>query len=189
MGWQWLAAGRWVLAAAILGDPPWCEPSWYHRTCRLQDWVASGQATGRELSPTLQQTIGLKIYWAGLCQPRFPHSKSLPSDTLHKPLILIHQRADRRSKNYSPPEGKPQSHKANQNDHMDDLSWQRGLCNSMKLWQNVAHWKREWQITPVFLPQESHEQYEKAKRHDTGSWAPRPQVSRHPVCYWARAEK
>ena len=30
-------------------------------------------------------------------------------------------------------------------------------------WQNVVHWKREWQTTSVFLPWEPHEQYEKAK--------------------------
>ena len=29
---------------------------------------------------------------------------------------------------------------------------------------NVVHWRREWQITSVFLPWEPHEQYEKAKR-------------------------
>ena len=37
----------------------------------------------------------------------------------------------------------------------------------------MVHWRREWQTTPVFLLQEPHEQYEKAKRYDTGSWAPR----------------
>ena len=29
--------------------------------------------------------------------------------------------------------------------------------------QNVAHWRREWKTTSVFLPWEPHEQYEKAK--------------------------
>ena len=28
-------------------------------------------------------------------RPRFPYSQSLPSESFHKPLILIHQRADR----------------------------------------------------------------------------------------------
>ena len=32
------------------------------------------------------------------------------------------------------------------------------------LWQNVVHWRREWQTTSVFLPWEPHEQYEKAKK-------------------------
>ena len=30
-------------------------------------------------------------------------------------------------------------------------------------WQNVVHWRREWQATKVFLPWEPHEQYGKAK--------------------------
>ena len=30
-------------------------------------------------------------------------------------------------------------------------------------WQNVVHWRREWQTTSVFFPWEPHEQYEKAK--------------------------
>ena len=32
---------------------------------------------------------------------------------------------------------------------------------SGEFWQNVVHWKREWQTTTVFLPQEPHEQYER----------------------------
>ena len=32
----------------------------------------------------------------------FPHSQSLPSGSLHKPLILIHHKADRMSKNFNP---------------------------------------------------------------------------------------
>ena len=36
-------------------------------------------------------------------RPSFSHHQSLPSGRLHKPLSLLHQRADRRSKkNYSP---------------------------------------------------------------------------------------
>ena len=33
-----------------------------------------------------------------------------------------------------------------------------------EFWQNMVHWRREWQNTSVFLPWEPHEQYEKAKR-------------------------
>ena len=29
--------------------------------------------------------------------------------------------------------------------------------------QNVVHWRRKWQTTPVFLPQKPHQQYEKTK--------------------------
>ena len=35
-------------------------------------------------------------------RPSFSHHHSLPSGGLHKPLSLLHQRADRRSKNHSP---------------------------------------------------------------------------------------
>ena len=34
-------------------------------------------------------------------RPSFPHSQSLPSGILHKSLILIHQRADRKNKNFN----------------------------------------------------------------------------------------
>ena len=60
--------------------------------------LASGQTIGREHSPTHQQKIRLKIYWA---QPRLseqdqiPPSQSLLSGIFHKLLILICERADR----------------------------------------------------------------------------------------------
>ena len=57
-----------------------------------------------------------------------------------------------------------------------DLPWQKGLCNSGPLshavqghprqtghskqfWWNIFHWRRKWQIAPVFLPWELHENY------------------------------
>ena len=43
----------------------------------------------------------------------------------------------------------------------------RGMGHGGEFWQNMVHWKREWQTTALFLPQETHEQYEKAKRYDT----------------------
>ena len=60
------------------------------------------------------------------------------------------------------------------------ITWTTALSNSMKLshamwghlrraghggeiWQNVVHWRREWQTTSVFLPWEPHEQYDKEK--------------------------
>ena len=38
------------------------------------------------------------------------------------------------------------------------------MDHGREVWQNVVHWRREWQTTSVFLPWEPHEQYEKAKR-------------------------
>ena len=43
----------------------------------------------------------------------------------------------------------------------------RWTDHSGKFWQNVVHWRRDWQTTPVFQPREPHEEYEKAKRYDT----------------------
>ena len=40
----------------------------------------------------------------------------------------------------------------------------RWTCHSEELWQNVVHYRREWQTAPVFLLRELHEQYEKAKK-------------------------
>ena len=39
----------------------------------------------------------------------------------------------------------------------------RRLGHSEEFWQDVVHWRTEWQITSVFLLWEPHEQYEKAK--------------------------
>ena len=39
----------------------------------------------------------------------------------------------------------------------------RRTAHSQEFSQNLVHWTREWQTTPVFLPQELHEQYEKIK--------------------------
>ena len=36
--------------------------------------------------------------------------------------------------------------------------------HSGEFWQNVIHWRREWQTTPVYLPWESHELYKRPKR-------------------------
>ena len=53
----------------------------------------------------------------------------------------------------------------------------RWIGHSGEFWKNTVHWRREWQIIPVFLPGERHEQYEKAKRYDTGRCV--PQVDRY----------
>ena len=40
------------------------------------------------------------------------------------------------------------------------------MGESEEFWQNVVHWRREWQTKSVFLSQEPHEQYKGAKRYD-----------------------
>ena len=51
----------------------------------------------------------------------------------------------------------------------------RWTGHSEEFWQNMVNWRRKWQPTLVFLPEEPYGQYEKAKRYDT---------RRHPICYW-----
>ena len=63
--------------------------------------------------------------------------------------------------------------------HVEQL---KGMSLLLRAWQNVVHWRREWQTTSVFLPREPHEHNEKAKRYDTGRWA--LQVGRCPIHYW-----
>ena len=45
------------------------------------------------------------------------------------------------------------------------LIWpdQKQMGHGGEFWQNVVHWRREWQTTSVFLPWEPHEHYEKVK--------------------------
>ena len=47
----------------------------------------------------------------------------------------------------------------------------RCTSHSEEFWQNMVHWRREWQPTAGFLPREPHEQYEKAKSYGTRRWA------------------
>ena len=95
-------------------------------------------------------------------RPSFPVSQSLPAGSFHKPLIHLDQRADR-LKNH------------NYRKLSNLITWTIALSNSMKLWamtytatqmghgrdfwQNIVHWRREWQATSVFFPWECHEQF------------------------------
>ena len=49
----------------------------------------------------------------------------------------------------------------------------RWMGHGGEFWQNMVHWRREWQVTSIFLPWESHEQYDKAKRYNTERCTPR----------------
>ena len=62
----------------------------------------------------------------------------------------------------------------------------RWMGHTGEFWQNMIHWRREWQTISVYFLWEPHELYKKAKRYDTERWVPR--VGRCPICYWGRAE-
>ena len=96
------SSGKYSLAWALLESTisPTKEP--------VGSMAGSPQAKGpteRELSPTHQQTNGLKFYWAlpTRATPSSTHHQSLPLGNLKSLLDnLIHQRADSRSKkNYN----------------------------------------------------------------------------------------
>ena len=102
-GWGWGAVCPLLWALLEVTINPIKEP-----VVSKAGLLQAKQLTGREHSPTHQQTTGLKFYWALPCpsekDPVFPISSSPhpQSRSLQKPLSLIHQRADRRSKkNYN----------------------------------------------------------------------------------------
>ena len=81
---------------------------------RLQDWAISGQTTRRDHSPTHQQKMWLKIYWAWPWpteeDPVFPTTS--PSNKEAFTSLLS-------SSIRGQTEWKPHSQKTNQKDHMD----------------------------------------------------------------------
>ena len=56
-----------------------------------------------------------------------------------------------------------------------------------EVWQNVVHWRREWQTTSVFLPWEPPWTVWKGKM--IGYWKGNSQLGRCPICYWRSVEK
>ena len=72
------------------------------KACRFQGWVVSGQTANTEgVQPHPLADDQIKVLLSTLLptstRPSFSHY--LPSRNSHNPLSLIHQRADRRSKN------------------------------------------------------------------------------------------
>ena len=85
----------------------------HHYLHYLHHSLVSGQTTGREHSPVHQEKIGLNIYWAWPCpseQDPVPSTVSLSNQKASIILLSVSLRGQT--------EWKPQSHKANQTDHM-----------------------------------------------------------------------
>ena len=143
-----------------------------------------------------QETVSV----LGLGRSSGEGNATLPSGSLHKPLILIHQRADRRYKNSSltASRQKPQSQKANQNNHMD-----HSLCISVKLWAMQGTATHDRWVTvessdksgPLemgmanfsILALRNPGTVWKGRRYNIGRWA--CQVSGCSICYLGTAEK
>ena len=118
--------GQWPTGAGRC-QGPWLQQSWEAQLARLSpfEWdcsychysyhsLASGQTTGREHSPTHQQKIGLKIYWAWPCP--------LEQDPVFPTASPSHQEASSSLLSSSirgQTEWKPQSQQTNQTNHLD----------------------------------------------------------------------
>ena len=86
-------------------------------------------------------------------RPRFPHSQFLPPGSFQKPLILIHQRADRTETTIT--ENRSLGSQACLTQEAISHAMQghpRRMGNGGEFQQNVVHWRTEWQTTSVFLP-------------------------------------
>jgi len=102
----WVSRSLWwrhglVVACCMVGGTEcssacmWPFEGGCHYLHHLHHSLASGQITGREISPTHQQKIGLKIYWAWPCpseqdlssswgpDPWFPSSQSYDFSSSH----------------------------------------------------------------------------------------------------------
>ena len=102
-------AEAWVSSGLMRGQRHCSSSPGRHVLAQVLLEVTSGQTTnkdGAQLYPIAENWIKglLSMALPTRARPSFPHghSRSLPSQSLCKPLILIHQRADRRSKNYNP---------------------------------------------------------------------------------------
>ena len=109
----------------------------------------------------------------------FPTPGDLP-DTQTEPMSLASPELAGGFSTTVPP-GKPQgmSHTMQ--------GYPRWMSHSEEFSQNMDHWRNKWQLTPVLLPQEPHEQYEKAKKKKKPE-DESPKVRRCPIFYWRRVE-
>ena len=125
-----LAEAR-VGSGLLQGQGHWVQQC-MHRTCwrrchylhYLHHGLASGQTTGREHSPTHQQKVWLKIYWA------WPSPSE--QDPVSPSVSLSHQEVSISLLPY-PSEGR-QNENHNHRKLLKLITWTTALSNSMKLW-------------------------------------------------------
>ena len=111
MGWWWPAAGSGALSSAVRAGDLLKEVAIIFITPTIVG-LRSNNRKVTQPHPSTENWIKDLLSMAPpiRIRPSFPHSQSLLSGSFPKPLILIHQRANRM---------KPQSQKTNQSDHMD----------------------------------------------------------------------
>ena len=115
VGWQWLAVGMGTQAAAVLERALWCKSSWTSQLTQPQSpcLAGSSQAKQQRRTPPLAGNwikILLSVTLPTRASPCFSRHQFFPSGSLYKPLSLIYQRTDRRSKNTIPQWLEPKPH-------------------------------------------------------------------------------
>ena len=70
---------------------------------KLQELVVDREAWRAAINGVTKNRTGLSDGTELLTRirPSFPHSQSLPSRCFHEPFMLIHQKPDKRNKNYN----------------------------------------------------------------------------------------
>ena len=96
MGWWWPAAGLGALSVAVHAWDLLKEVTIIFITSTIV-WPQVDSREGTQLHPLTDNWIKDLPSTASpiRTRPSFPLSQSLPPGSLHKPLILLHQRADR----------------------------------------------------------------------------------------------
>ena len=105
----------------------------------VEAWVhsfASGQATGREHSPTHQQKIGLKIYWA---RPH-PSEQDPVSPSVSLPIRKLPKGS------YSSPTEGRQNENHNHRKLTKLITWTIAFSNSIKLWPMSCRATQDGQV-------------------------------------------
>ena len=110
---------------------PWLQQSWEAQHADIKSfegdhhWSQAKLQGGNRVYPLAENWTKDLLSMAPpiRTRPSFPHSQSIPSESFHKRLILVHQRADRKKKT-----------KHNHRKLMKLITRITALSNSMKLW-------------------------------------------------------
>ena len=96
VGQWWPAAGLGALSVAVHAWDLLKEGTNVFITLSIV-WLQVNRREGTQLHPSTENWITdlLSLALPIRTRPSFPHSQSLSSGSFHKPLILLHQRADR----------------------------------------------------------------------------------------------
>ena len=109
-----------ALRSLVMDSKKGMEASW--ETWLLVDCFWSNNRDGTQPGPSTENWIKdlLSMALPIRTRPSFPLSQSPPSGSFHKPLILLHQRADRQNHNHRK--------------LTNLITWTTALSSSMKLW-------------------------------------------------------